>query len=290
MRTDLRFVPRTSGAGAWVDWREHRGRGVEARRSGETSRVYRLGAAAWLEESGVVGASAAVMDGGGAGAEGAERGATRVGLAVDGELLGVFELADRPRPEAGAVVAALRADGYSVHLLTGDGWSAAEAVGRAVGIAESKVMAAVRPEEKAMAIERLQAAGRRVAFVGDGLNDGPALARADLGIAVGRATDVARETADVVLIHAGLGRVREALGLSQATLRTIRQNLFWAFFYNAAAVPLAMAGFFAPVVCAAAMGLSDLLVIGNSLRLRWWGVGRGRGRGVDGVESGGPRP
>ena len=152
---------------------------------------------------------------------------------------------------------------------------AAEAVAKEVGIPETQVMASVRPDEKASAIERLQKAGKRVAFVGDGLNDGPALARADLGIAVGRATDVARESADVVLIHAGLGKVHEALGLAQATLRTIRQNLFWAFFYNAAAVPLAMAGFFAPMVCAAAMGLSDLLVVGNAMRLRFWSPKQG---------------
>jgi Cu+-exporting ATPase len=155
-------------------------------------------------------------------------------------------------------------------LLTGDAWLAAEAVAREAGISSAQVLADVKPEQKAESLARLQASGRRVAFVGDGINDGPALALADLGIAVGRATDVARESADVVLIRGGLGSIREAIGLAQATLRTIRQNLFWAFFYNAAAIPLAMLGFFNPVLCALAMGLSDLLVIGNALRLRRW--------------------
>jgi Cu+-exporting ATPase len=128
-------------------------------------------------------------------------------------------------------------------------------------------MAGVRPEQKAARIQELQARGLRVAFVGDGINDAPALAQADLGIAVGRATDAAREAADIVLLRSDLGGVQEALSLSKATLRTIRQNLFWAFFYNAAAVPLAAVGLLSPVVCALSMGLSDVIVIGNALRL-----------------------
>lgn len=116
----------------------------------------------------------------------------------------------------------------------------------------------------------LQARGERVGFVGDGLNDAPALEQSDLGVAVMRASDLAREAADLVLLRSDIDAIPEALGLSQATLRTIKQNLFWAFFYNAAAVPLAALGFLSPVVCAATMGLSDLLVIGNALRLRRW--------------------
>lgn len=265
LRRDLAFVPRRSGAGVWMDWREYRGCGVEARRSGEESVVYRLGSLVWLEECGVEDAVSGAGEALGKGAV-----VTRVGLAAGRRLLGTFDLQDTLRAEAHSVVAALHRDGYDVYLLSGDGWLAAEAVAKDVGIPATHVMASVKPEEKAKAIERLQGEGRKVAFVGDGLNDGPALARADLGIAMSRATDVARESADVVLIRPGLERLREALGLAQATLRTIRQNLFWAFFYNAAAVPLAMLGFFAPVVCAAAMGLSDLLVIGNAMRLRYW--------------------
>ena len=119
-------------------------------------------------------------------------------------------------------------------------------------------------------VKQLQHRGERVAVVGDGINDAPALEQADLGVAVARASDVAREAADIILLKSDIQAIPEALGLAQATLRTIKQNLFWAFFYNAASVPLAALGFLSPVLCAAAMGLSDLIVIGNALRLRRW--------------------
>lgn len=252
-------VPAEKGGGG--TWREVRGCGLEWTRSGQ---VERLGALAWLHECGVEDMPA---EKGGALARGQP--VSLVGLAEGKRLLGWFELRDVLRSESESVVADLHRDGFDVYLLTGDAWLAAEAVGREAGIAAGHVLAGVRPEDKAGLLERLQGEGRRVAFVGDGLNDGPALARADLGIAVSQATDVAREAADLVLLQGGLGRIRPALGLAQATLTTIRQNLFWAFFYNALAVPLAMLGFFSPVVCAAAMGLSDLLVVGNALRLRY---------------------
>src|SRR6185503_9164362 len=132
------------------------------------------------------------------------------------------------------------------------------------------VFAEVRPEQKAELVRKLQAGGERIAFVGDGINDAPALEQADLGMAVGRASDIAREAADIILLKSDIEAVPESLGLAQATLRTIKQNLFWAFFYNALGVPLAALGFISPVLCAAAMGLSDLVVIGNALRLRNW--------------------
>ena len=119
-------------------------------------------------------------------------------------------------------------------------------------------------------MQKLQRQGERVAFVGDGINDAPALEQADLGIAVSRASDVAREAADIILLRSEIEAVPEALGLARATLRTIKQNLFWAFFYNAIGVPLAALGFMSPILCAAAMGVSDLVVIGNALRLRRW--------------------
>ena len=119
-------------------------------------------------------------------------------------------------------------------------------------------------------LESLQRGGERIAFVGDGINDAPALEQADLGIALMNASDVARESADIVLLKADLEAIPEALGLAGATLRTIKQNLFWAFFYNALGVPLAALGFLSPIFSAFAMGMSDLIVIGNALRLRLW--------------------
>ena len=128
----------------------------------------------------------------------------------------------------------------------------------------------MRPEQKAEFVKQLQAQGERVAFVGDGINDAPALTQADLGIAVSRASDVAREAADIILLKSEIGALPEALGLARATLRTIKQNLFWAFFYNALGVPLAAMGFISPIFCAEAMGVSYLVVIGNALRLLRW--------------------
>jgi Cu+-exporting ATPase len=134
----------------------------------------------------------------------------------------------------------------------------------------------VRPEEKADFVRKLQQQGKRVAFVGDGINDAPALEQADLGIAVSRASDIAREAADMILLRSDIEAVPESLGLARATLRTIKQNLFWAFFYNALGVPLAALGFMSPILCAAAMGVSDLIVIGNALRLSRWKFGKAR--------------
>ena len=160
------------------------------------------------------------------------------------------------------------------HLMIGaireDRQEAAEEIARQVGIPRERVFSEVRPEEKAGIVERLQFEGRQVAFVGDGINDAPALKQADLGIAVSRASDVAREAADIILLNSDIHSIPEALGLARATLRTIKQNLFWAFFYNAAAIPLAALGFLNPMLCAAAMGFSDLVVVGNALRLRGW--------------------
>jgi Cu+-exporting ATPase len=249
-----------------TEWRETRGAGVEGDLPGSgTPARWRLGALEWLAGNGV-----AVAPGVGFAELWSGRGATVLGLACGPELMACFGLLDRLKPQAAEVVARLRRAGLAVHLLTGDQERTAVAVARSAGIDEACVLARVRPEDKARAIERLQQKSQRVAFVGDGINDAPALAQADLGIAVSRASDVAREAADIVLLRSGLPAVPEAIELAQATLRVIRQNLFWAFFYNAASVPLAALGFLSPVLCAAAMGLSDLLVIGNALRLRRW--------------------
>jgi Cu+-exporting ATPase len=190
-------------------------------------------------------------------------------VAKGGALDGMMALTDTLKAGAEDVVAAIRSQGKEVYLVTGDQAATAAAIARQAGIDPTRVFAEVPPERKAEIVQRLQEQGQRVAFVGDGINDAPALEQADLGIAVSRASDVAREAADIILLRSDIEAIPEAMGLARATLRTIRQNLFWAFFYNAA-VPLAALGFLSPLVCAAAMGLSDVLVIGNALRLRRW--------------------
>jgi Cu+-exporting ATPase len=226
-----------------------------------------LGALAWLEEAGVDLAPSA-----GAVQAWSAQGSSVLGLALDRQLIGLFALRDPLKADASEVVSELDRHGVRVFLVSGDNALAAGAVGREVGIPVEQVFADVRPEKKAALVEQLQAQGELVAFVGDGINDAPALEQADLGIAVSRASDVAREAADIILLRSDIRAVPQALALAHATLRTIRQNLFWAFFYNVAAVPLAVLGFLSPVVCAAAMGMSDLIVIGNALRLfRWRG-------------------
>jgi len=247
---------------ALTGWRELRGCGVEAR-FGEAT--LRLGSFTWLEECGVASETA-----GSFAKEWSARAATVVGLASGTRLLGVLALRDALKPKAAEVVTRLARAGKAVFLVTGDQAATAAAIAQAAGIPAANVFAKVRPERKAEIVRQLQARGERVAFVGDGINDAPALAQADLGIAVAQASDVAREAADLILLRSGIEAISEALGLAQATLRIIRQNLFWAFFYNAAAVPLAAVGLLNPVLCAAAMGLSDLLVLGNALRLLRW--------------------
>jgi Cu+-exporting ATPase len=191
-------------------------------------------------------------------------------LAADSELLGLFAVQDALKPGAADVVRQLHSSDLKTFLITGDNPRTAAGIANQVGIASNHVFADVRPEQKADFVKKLQAQGERVAFVGDGINDAPALEQADLGIAVSRASDVAREAADIILLKSDIEAVPESIGLARAALRTIKQNLFWAFFYNAAAVPLAVLGFMSPVLCAAAMGLSDIVVIGNALRLRNW--------------------
>jgi Cu+-exporting ATPase len=203
-------------------------------------------------------------------------GATVIALAIDRQLIGVLALRDTVKPAAAEVVARLQGQGLHVYLITGDNALTASAIAKQVGLPADRVRAEVRPEAKAGILAELQGRGERIAFVGDGINDAPALEQADLGIAVAKASDIAREAADVILLNSDLQAVPEAIALAQATLRTIKQNLFWAFFYNAAGIPLAMLGFLSPIVSAAAMGLSDMIVVGNALRLRRWGQWRSR--------------
>jgi Cu+-exporting ATPase len=250
-----------------TDWTEVRGAGVTANlksANGEWQMI-RLGSLRWLRECDVDLAAGESFANDWSG-----QGATIVGLAVEKSLHAVFAVRDMLKPGALPVVQRLTRQGLRVHLLTGDNPLTAASIARQAGIPPENVFAEVRPEQKADFIRQLQARRERVAFVGDGINDAPALTQADLGIAVSRASDVAREAADMILLKSEIEAVPEALGLARATLRTIKQNLFWAFFYNAVGVPLAALGFMSPVLCAAAMGFSDLIVIGNALRLKRW--------------------
>ncbi|MBB5159478.1 heavy metal translocating P-type ATPase [Saccharopolyspora phatthalungensis] len=193
-------------------------------------------------------------------------GRTTVAVACDGIVTGLFAVMDTLRPSAKRAVSQLHAMGLRTVLLTGDNEATARAVGAELGVQD--VAAQVLPADKAAAIERLQADGRTVAMVGDGVNDAPALARADLGLAVVTGTDVALGAADLILVRTDLDVVPGAIKLSRATLRTIHGNLMWAFGYNLAALPLAALGLLNPLIAGAAMALSSLFVVSNSLRLR----------------------
>jgi Cu+-exporting ATPase len=244
------------------------GFGVEAVVDG---RRVRLGAADWLAAAGIPTATAH---------DDAERLArsaqTAVFVAVNDQLAGLLGIGDRPASEAKAVVAQLLGQGIDVAMVSGDREATARAVAAAVGIAD--VAAGVRPEGKAAIVRARQALGRRVAMVGDGINDAPAIATADVGIAVAGGTDIAVSTADVALLRGGLTTLPLAFALARATMRTIRENLFWAFVYNVIGIPIAtgalhgLTGFqLSPVLASAAMSLSSVSVLANSLRLRRFG-------------------
>ncbi len=193
-------------------------------------------------------------------------GQTVMGVAVDGKLSGLIALADTIKEGSPAAVRALHAMGLEVTMLTGDNQRTADAIATEVGV--DRVIADVRPEDKVAEIRRLQADGKVVAMAGDGVNDAPALAQADAGIAMGTGTEVAMEAAAVTLVKGDLEKLPLAIELSRATMRIIRQNLFWAFFYNVVLIPLAIFGKISPIFAAAAMALSSVTVVSNALRLR----------------------
>lgn len=249
-------------------FRTEAGLGVEARVDGQ---LVRIGTAAWLEG---VGVDTAMLEPEAHRLAGVGR--TPSFVAVDGALAGLVAVADRPTSAAREAVAALKALGMRVVMVTGDRRATADAIARELGI--DHVEAEVRPEGKAAVVGRERAAGRRVAMVGDGINDAPALAAADVGIAIGTGTDIALATADIALLGHGIQALPQAFALSRATLRTIRQNLFWAFVYNVIGIPVAaglllplMGTLLTPVFASAAMSLSSVSVILNSLRLRRFG-------------------
>jgi Cu+-exporting ATPase len=252
-----------------LDFRAEAGRGVSgvvrsAHAGIGLSRRVLVGRPAWLAEQGVP------VDGGLATRFTAAEadGATAVLVAWDGRARGVLVLRDPVKATSRQAVEELRAVGLRPVLLTGDNAGAAHAVAREVGIAPEDVVAEVLPADKVDVVRRLQDEGRRVAMVGDGVNDAAALATADLGLAMGTGTDVAIEAADVTLVRGDLRSAAQAVRLSRSTLRVIQQNLFWAFAYNVAAIPLAALGLLNPMIAGAAMAFSSVLVVANSLRLR----------------------
>lgn len=238
------------------------GKGLEGRADGRT---VLLGAPRFLQERGV-----ALPEG--FYADLAARGRTLVAVAVDGELAGVLGIADPLREDSARAVARLQVRGIRVVMLTGDHEATAAAIAAQVGITEYR--AQVLPGDKAAAVKELGAGGALVGMAGDGINDAPALAAADVSFAIGVGADVAVEAADITLVRNSLDGVADAIDLSRATLAKIRQNLFFAFIYNVLGIPLAALGFLNPVVAGAAMAMSSVSVVSNSLLLRRWRPGR----------------
>lgn len=234
-------------------WQEIHGSGVMAKHENQT---VRLGSITWLQTEGVH-----------MGNIGLSEDATCLALGVDTVCAGWLHLRDEPRNEAAHMLHLLKEQGLQTGLISGDRENVTRAIASKLGIQPALVFAATRPELKSSIVLQLQQQGHRVAFVGDGINDAPALAQADLGMAVGNASDVAQEAADIILLHSGVEIVPEALELCRKTLRVINQNFFWAIIYNALLVPCAVMGWVPPIACALAMGISDIMIIGNSLRL-----------------------
>jgi Cu+-exporting ATPase len=194
-------------------------------------------------------------------------------LAVDREVQGMLAVADQVKESSRKALETLKAMGLEVYMITGDNRRTAEAIGREVGV--DRVMAEVLPESKAQAVEEIRREGKTVAMVGDGINDAPALVTADIGMAMGTGTDIAMESADITLMNGDLMSVASAIQLSQRTMRKIRQNLFWAFFYNTIGIPIAALGMLNPIIAGAAMAFSSVSVVSNSLSLKRFKVKQG---------------
>jgi len=197
-------------------------------------------------------------------------GKTAMLVAVDGTLAGVVGVADTVKPESRSAIEAMKRMGLSVYMITGDNIRTAAAIAKQVGIDPDRVLAEVLPEDKAREVQKLKDAGFMVGMVGDGINDAPALATADVGFAIGTGTDVAVESADIALIKGDLKGVVAAIQLSRSTMRNVKQNLFWALIYNTIGIPVAALGFLSPVLAGGAMAFSSVSVVSNALRLRRW--------------------
>ena len=263
-RAVLAAAPAGSARPAVQGQRSVAGRGSEAENEG---RPLRLGSLRWMAELGLP------LDGLQAGAETlAAEGATVSALALGDRVLALLAFGDEPKPGAAEAIAALRARGLRTVMISGDNRGAAEAMGRRLGLRPEagEVMAEVLPGDKAAKVNGLKAGGQTVAMVGDGVNDAPALAAADVGLAMGGGSDVAMHTAGITLMRGDPRLVAAALDISARTVAKIRQNLFWAFAYNVAGIPLAALGFLSPVVAGAAMALSSVSVVTNALLLKRW--------------------
>jgi Cu+-exporting ATPase len=221
------------------------GRGMRGR---VENHIVLVGSGAFLEQQGIAANGAGLA------------------VAIDGRLAGTLSVADPLRASSKDAIADLKKLGFDVVLLTGDRRGAAEAIAQEVGIGH--VVAEVLPEGKIQEVKRLKGQGRIVAMAGDGINDAPALAEADVGFAMGSGTDIAMEAGDVTLLRADLHGIAQAIALSRAAWRVMQQNLFWALAYNLVAIPAAALGYLSPVIASAAMALSSVSVVGNSLRLK----------------------
>ncbi|MDO8240464.1 MAG: heavy metal translocating P-type ATPase [Candidatus Moranbacteria bacterium] len=244
----------------FVDFKEVRGKGVTAVCATHQS-VVMMGNKKLLEDSGLDTIWAqSVLDDEKLGI------GTRLFVVHSGkDVIGSIIVADEARDESKAVIASLQKMNLKVAMISGDNQSTAQAMGKELGI--EKVLAEVLPSEKAAEIKKLQTQGEKIVFVGDGINDAPSLVQADLGIAMGSATDIAKEAGQIILMQNNLEKVVQAIALSKTTFRTIQQNLFWAFFYNVIAIPLAVSGVLSPAIAAAAMSFSSVSVVMNSLRI-----------------------